>query len=318
MKNVINSIIEKYTDVYGYLSVNQYVNEHMKNSTHGRFDNYAFLSEYKTIITLCFPYPKKEEEYLGKGYGMFARFSYSNDYHKVIIKKLNSIIEELKTLNIQSHGSVDVSKIDEKYAASLSGLGYFGKHSILIHPKYGSYMFLSTILIDKEIQNDPILLDNDCGDCTKCIDACPSNALDDGFHRELCISHLSQTKMEFNEKEISYFKKYIYGCDICLKACPKNKGIDYHIIEEFEPNGIENVLLEDLLLMSKKEFKNRFGNNTSHWIGVSTMRRNALCIIGNQNLVELIPKIKKSKSVYKDNLWYNKTADKVLKKLERE
>jgi epoxyqueuosine reductase len=188
----------------------------------------------------------------------------------------------------------------------------------MINPKYGSYMFLSTILIDKEITHDVSIHDNKCGDCTLCIDACPSGALDNGFNRDKCISHLSQTKMAFDEEQVSYFKKTIYGCDICLKACPKNKDIDFHVIPEFEPNGIENVWLEDLLLMSKKEFKVKFESNTSHWIGASTMRRNALCIIGNQNLVEYIPKIKKSMSVYKDNLWYNKTADIVLKKLERE
>ena len=318
MKETISKIIKKHTDTFGFLAIEDYISMHKKNSTHGYFDNYAFLNGYKSIITLAFPYPSKEENYLGKGYGMFARFSYSNDYHKVILNKLNQIIEELQVLGIKGYPSVDVSRIDEKYAASLSGIGYFGKHSILINKDYGSYMFIGTILIDRDINEEMRLIGNACGDCKKCIDACPSNALDDGFNRALCISHLSQTKMAFNEKQISYFKKTIYGCDICLKACPKNKGIDTHKILEFEPNGIENVKLEDLLFMSKKEFKQKFGDNTSHWIGVSTMRRNAVCIIGNQNLTELIPKIKKSMDVYKDNLWYNKTADIVLKRLERE
>ncbi len=318
MKKELSRIIEKYTSSFAFLSIERYIDNHQKNSTHGYFDNYAFLNEYKTIITLVFPYPQKEEPYKGKGYGMLARFSYSNDYHKVILEKLNKVIEEMKPYNIKAYPSVDVSRIDEKYAASLSGLGYFGKHSILIHPLYGSYMFIGTILIDKEIEEDYHILKNECGDCTKCIEACPSNALDNGFEREMCISHLSQTKMAFNETQISYFKKTIYGCDICLKACPKNKGIDIHNIPEFEPNGIENIELEEMLFMSKKEFKEKFGGNTSHWIGVSTMRRNAVCIIGNQKLDYLIPKIKKSMSVYKDNLWYNKTANIVLKRLERE
>ncbi|WP_038470757.1 QueG-associated DUF1730 domain-containing protein [Candidatus Izimaplasma bacterium HR1] len=318
MKDKVISILEKQTDTYSFLNVDTYIKNHKENSMHGNFDNYAFLNKFKTIITLAFPYPKKEVKYMGKGYGILARFSYSNDYHKVIASKLDEVISGLNTLGIKGYGSVDVSKIDEKYAASLSGIGYFGKHSILINPQYGSYMFLATILIDKSLNEDYKVVGSECGDCTICIDVCPSNALEDGFNRDKCISHLSQTKMPFNEEQISYFKSMIYGCDICLKACPKNKGIDFHKIEEFEPNGIENIWLEDMLLMSKKEFRKKFGNNTSHWIGASTMRRNALCIIGNQKLVEYIPKIKKSMSVYKDNLWYNKTADIVLKKLERE
>lgn len=318
MKKQIETIIQNYTKTYGFYPVAEYVKMHKKNATPGFFDNYAFFDGYQTIITLLFPYPRQETTYLGKGYGLLARFSYGIDYHKVILTKLETIIKQLNALGIKGYGSVDVSRLDEKYVAYLSGLGYFGKHSILIHPEYGSYMFIGTILIDKDIHNQSTILENECGDCRKCIDACPSNALDHGFNRELCISHLSQTKMEFDENQVSYFKKTIYGCDICLKACPKNHGIDVHQFPEFEPNGIENVDLEKMLLMTKKEFQDIFGNNTSHWIGVGTMRRNALCLIGNQNLVDFIPKIKKSMSVYKDNLWYNKTADIVLKRLERE
>ncbi len=317
MKSEIVNIINKYTDIVGFVSTSTYQEERSKIKMHDHFTDYAFLSDYKTIITLGFPYPKEEVKWQGKGYGIFARFSYSNDYHVVIGKILDKIVQELKFIGINGYGSVDVSKVDEKFAAKLSGIGYFGKNSIIINPQYGNYMFLATILIDNEVDSGNIL-EMDCGDCRLCIDACPSNALEYGIDKTKCISYLSQTKIPLNETEISYFKTVIYGCDICLKVCPKNKDIDIHKYTEFEPDGIENVKLEEVLLLSNKGFKEKFGYNTSHWIGASTFKRNALCLIANQKLTNLTPKIRKSMDVYHDNLWYNKTAELVLKVLERE
>jgi len=317
MKKELTKILEKYTEVYGIISTTHYIENRKVLNMHDRRDDYAFLDDYKSIITLGFPYPKEEAKWKGKGYGLLARFAYGMDYHKVIAKILDEIVVELNSIGIKALGRVDVDLVDEKFTAKLSGVGYYGKNSLIINPIYGNYMLLSTILVDVDI-HEPNILDLDCGDCNLCVDACPSNALENGINKTKCISYISQEKGALNELEISYFKTMIYGCDICLKVCPKNKDIDLHNIAEFEPDGFENVPLQELLLMSNKAFKGKFGHNTSHWIGASTMRRNALCIIGNQKLVNLVPEIKKSMSVYHDNLWYNKTADIVLKMLERE
>jgi epoxyqueuosine reductase len=313
MKAKINKIISTYTEAFRFLSVNQYQRAHQALFQ----GEYAFLMPYKTIIVLGFPYPKEEVKWLGKGYGLLARFSYSNDYHTVIMNMIKEIEKKLQNLGLKVEGRVDVNHINEKFAASLSGLGYYGKNHIIIHPTMGNYVYLATLLIDFEIPSDsPLSLD--CGSCTKCIDACPSSALSDGFHQDRCISHLSQTKKTFDLEELSYFKTMIYGCDICLKVCPKNDSIDIHKHPLFEPNGIENVDLKELLNMSNKDFQMKFGQNTSHWIGAATMKRNALALIMNQKCTDLIPDIRKSMDVYKDNLWYNKTAEIVIKELERE
>lgn len=316
MKEQLSNIIESFTDVYGFVSCESYKTKRMNLNKDDYFSDYSFLDEYKTIITLGFPYPSSEVKWKGKGYGTLARFSYSTDYHIVIQNMLDNIIIQFNSIGIQGKGSVDIGRVDEKYAASLSGIGYFGKNSILINKKYGSYMFLATILIDKEIKEDSALLD-DCGTCDLCIKACPTNALDNGFIRDKCISNLSQTKKAFSIDEIKLFKTVIYGCDICIKACPKNKGIDTHKYSSFEPSGIENVELLTLLKMNDNEFKSHFGNNASHWIGAAQMKRNALCLIANQKLVNFIPQIRESITEYKNNLWYSKTAFKVLEMLEK-
>lgn len=317
MKKAVSQILDKYTEAYGFVSTNHYIEKRNELNLHDRRSDYAFLDGYKSIITLGFPYPTEEAKWRGKGYGLLARFAYGLDYHKVIANILDEIIVELNHIGIKGLGRVDVDKVDEKFTAKLSGVGYYGKNSLMINANYGSYMLLATILIDVDI-HEPSISDLDCGDCNLCVDACPSNALENGIDKTKCISYISQEKGALTKTEIGYFKTMIYGCDICLKVCPKNKDIDLHKIPEFEPDGFENIPLQELLLMSNKAFKAKFGHNTSHWIGASTMRRNALCIIGNQRLTNLVPEIKKSMSVYHDNLWYNKTADIVLKMLERE
>lgn len=315
MKDIISSILSKYVEVYGFVSTNEYLE---KRKSLGIKDSFKFLGnleKYKTIITLGISYPSEDFKYKGLGYGILSRYSYNLDYHIIFNRILENISKELKKVGINSHASVDISDIDERYASYLSNMGFLGKNQFLINKKYGSYLYLATILIDTEVTKNEVVLD-ECGDCRICVDACPSNALDNGFDINLCISSITQEKKEFSNKEIGYLKTMVYGCDICQKVCPKNKGINFHDHSEFEPSGIENVNLLDLLEMSNKEYKNKYGTNASSWKGPLVIKRNALCILANQGITNTIPVIKKSMDKYSNVLWYNKTALKVIKILE--
>lgn len=318
MKEKVSSILNKHTDVYGFVRVSEYLE---KRSFYGKKDSFERIPEfdkYKTIIVLGLSYPSKEVDFKGKGYGVLSRYSYNTDYHIVLKNLFVKIKKEFDLLNIKSHFSVDVSDILEKQAAVLAGLGYTGKNQLLINPKYGSFLNLATILVDIELENDYISAVDDCGNCTLCINACPSDALDEGFNRELCLSDISQEKVILDDKEIAYFDKVIYGCDICQKVCPKNAGIDFHLHEEYEPSGIENIDLVGLLNMTNKEFRSIYGNNACSWTGPLVLKRNAICAIGNQGLKSAKEDLLKSIEKYKDVSWYNETAEKVLKMLESE
>jgi len=315
MKKEIEIYLDKHFDVYGYVSVKEYIER--RNEKAGMKLDHSFLDGYKTIVTLGLSHPSEEVKYKGKGYGILSRFSYGLDYHKVVGEKLKMLSNDLDLLGIKSYGSVDVSKLNEKDAAMYSNIGFQGKNQLLINKIYGSYMYLSTLLIDTLIDKNIVAVD-DCGECTLCIDACPSGALDNGFKRELCISHISQEKIPFDISQISHFKKTIYGCDICQKVCPKNKGIDFHLHSNFEPDGNENINIKELLLMSNREFKAKYGNNTSSWVGPLVIKRNAICIVRNQGLKEYLPIIKELSEKHKDVLWYNKTANIIIDEFERE
>lgn len=315
MKNEIENILKKHFDVFGYVSVNEYVER--RDLKAGMKLDHSFLDGYNTIITLGLSHPSKEVKYMGKGYGLLSRFAYGLDYHQVVRQKLKSATEKLEILGIKSYGSVDVSKLNEKDAAMYSEIGFIGKNQLLINKQYGSYIYLATLLINKDIEKQVSVLD-DCGECNICINACPSNALNDGFNRDLCISHISQEKIAFDINQISHFKKTIYGCDICQKVCPKNKGIDFHKNDPFEPLGIENINIKELLTMTNKQYKLKYGNNTSSWVGPLVIKRNAICILRNQGLKEYLPIIKELSEKHKDVLWYNKTANIIIDEFERE
>lgn len=316
MKELIENILNKYVEVHGFVSTHEYLEKRRSLGIKDPFKFLGNLDKYKTIITLGISYPSEEVKYKGKGYGILSRYSYNLDYHTVFSVILESITKELINAGIKCHGSVDISDIDERYASFLAKMGFLGKNQFLINRKYGSYMYLATILIDHDISKNNIVLD-DCGDCTICIDACPSNALDNGFSPELCISSITQEKKELSNTEISYLKTMVYGCDICQKVCPKNKGVNFKIHPEFEPSEIENINLVKLLEMSNKEYNDIYRDNASSWKGALVIKRNALCLLSNQGIVSAIPVIKKSMNKYSNVLWYNKTALKVINILER-
>lgn len=317
MKKIIYDILAKHVELYGHVSSNKYIVERKKIHKNDIFSKNDIDTKYKTILTLAIPYPSKEVKWKGKGYGVLSRYSYGVDYHIVFREILKNIEIELNQHDISTKSSVDISNIDERFACFLSGMGYLGKNQFLINKTYGSYIYLATILIDQEIPDEVHEYD-DCKDCNLCVTSCPSNALEKGFDQSLCISNISQEKRELNLNEIKYFKTMIYGCDICQKVCPKNHLVDVHNYKDFEPSGVENVPLGEILKMSNREYKRRYGTNASSWKGATIIKRNALCLIANQNLVEFKDEIIKSMNDFKDVLWYNKTAEKIIKLLDRE
>lgn len=267
--------------------------------------------EYPTIVVLGLAYPKHILNHK-KTHLVSSFYTFGMDYHKVIQSRINEV---MKNLPYNYLSRVDNHPYNERLAATLAGIGYFGKNQLLINSKFGSYIFLGLVFIDVKIDEEYTLkITDDCGSCRKCIEACPTNALtDNGYNINKCISYYNQTKKVLTDNEID--KNYLlFGCDICQLVCPKNIDKGKLIHPEFELSGKELVSIVDLFTKSNKEFSKLYDNMAYLWKGKTILMRNALTILLKQNNSKYNDLIKASIDKY-DMPWYREVAKKILQKL---
>ena len=177
----------------------------------------------KSVVLFLFNY-KQENKQL-PGAPKIAQYAWGRDYHKVLKKKLNTILKELEIqYGIEGRAFVDSAPVLERQLAFNAGLGWIGKNSCLLTRK-GSMFFICELFLSVELPLDnPIEMH--CGNCTKCIDACPTNALTEPYvlDSRKCISYLTiEKKEDFDTEEANMLKNHIFGCDICHDVCPWNK-----------------------------------------------------------------------------------------------
>jgi epoxyqueuosine reductase len=269
--------------------------------------------DFPSIIVLGLSYPKRlmksDQE---KAYASF--YTFGQDYHTVM---QNRIHEVMKNFNCQYSANVDNHPYDERLAAEIAGLGFKGKNQLVINSEYGSYLFLGMVFIDVVFQNEVILnIDNGCGDCSICIDACPTKALSEqGYEIEKCISAFNQTKKSFSAEEIKV-NYCLFGCDICQMVCPKNVSIKSKVHPEFQLSGKEGVRFFDLFTSSEKEFRAKYNDMAYLWKGKTILMRNGLTILRRQKNSHYNDLIESSLKTNKAS-WYQETAKIVLQDLKK-
>lgn len=190
--------------------------------------------EAKTVISVLFPYYLGEEYYKNSN---VSRYAVSADYHIItggIMEKITSALKEKYPENTFEY-FIDNSPIPEVRAAVNAGLGVFGKNSLFINKKYGSWVFLGEIVTDRFFK--PAKAEkNLCAECNECIKKCPAEAIgENGIEKEKCLSFLSQKKGELSEDVIKKMTETgcAWGCDVCQKVCPMNKNAALTPIEAF-------------------------------------------------------------------------------------
>lgn len=263
------------------------------------------LPEAKSIMTFgvnFFSGPKKIES--KKGYGRIARYAWGKDYHEVIKKRLEEFIKTLKEnigSDLKTKILVDSSPFLERAFAQKGGLGFFGKNSLIISHQYGSYIFLSEILTDLEIEPDHLKVDKikDCGKCFQCIERCPTQALqkEKMVDTRRCISYWTienrgDIPLEIRPK----IGDWIFGCDICQEVCPYLGVAKETRWKEFLPEsgiGSHLSLLELLLVKSNEEFKEKFEGTNLLRAKRSGLIRNGCVVCVNQKFSEAIPLLEK-------------------------
>ncbi len=192
----------------------------------------------------------------------FSKYAQGKDYHIVVKQKLNELLNHIEAElnhNINGITCVDSSPIMEKQWAQRGGIGWQGKHTIVINEDYGSWMFLGELLLDIHLEYDEPFITDLCGSCTACIDACPTNALSEyQLDATKCISYLTvEYKGEFNFAQKRKLNGWIYGCDICQQVCPWNKKRQKYTSEKsFKPiHAIREYSFTDWLKIDNNSFK---------------------------------------------------------------
>lgn len=239
--------------------------------------------------------------------GKLSRSSWGIDYHKVLKEKIELLINEIKReVDFDYKYFVDTGPLIDRELARKAGIGYYGKNCSIINDEYGSFIFLGYILTDLELEFSEEV-SNKCGDCDLCLRACPTGALEGeySFNPKKCISYLTQTKDNIPIELRGKMGIKIYGCDTCQLVCPQNKGIKKANHKEFIPKTTKGYMdLNELLYISNKEFKKKYGEMAGSWRGKNILKRNAIIALGNMkkeaNIEILIPMLRDSNPMIRE------------------
>ncbi len=262
-----------------------------------RTEPIRLLNSAESIIAIALAYPSKMEGApvgkKGSRRGIFARASWGIDYHVAVRERLQLIEEWLKERvpNVQIKSMVDTGELVDRAVAERAGIGWSGKNCSIITPEFGSYVYLGEMITNIPFVPDTPI-ENECGDCTLCLDVCPTGALVEAgrLNAQRCVAFLTQTKDFIPDEYRTEIGNRIYGCDTCQTVCPKNKGKTNWIHNEFRPDPeLAKPLLQPLLNISNKEFKAKFGSMSGSWRGKKPIQRNAIIALAHFKEQSAIP-----------------------------
>ena len=252
--------------------------KYMENNFEKRTDPARLLEGTQSVISVILNY-YTDKLPRDKTTPKISKYALGKDYHIVIKRKLNSLLkyisEEITPVN--GRAFVDSAPILERAWAARAGLGWIGKNSNLISEKYGSFVFIGTILVDCRLEYDKPVNDN-CGDCNKCMSACPTKAITAPgiIDATRCISYMTvEYKNALPEKYRYKFHNYIFGCDICQDICPWNKNAVNNSVPDFVPlPGLMDMTIKDWEDMDESSFNDITKDSAINRTGLSLLKRN--------------------------------------------
>lgn len=257
------------------------------------------FAEAKSVISLVTNYYSNGEEPAPQpGLGRVARYARGKDYHKVIAKRLEEFqarLERAAGIPIRSRACVDAAPVLERALAKRAGLGFFGKSTNLILPQMGSYFFLSELFVDIDLPAHSHDVAVNCGTCTRCLDACPTNAFANPFvlDSNKCISFQTiENRASIPLSLRARMGDWIFGCDVCQEVCPFNRFSRTTEWRELQPNsgsGAALELIDILQIDDDEEFRRRFEGTALMRAKRRGLVRNAAIVAANTGSKELLP-----------------------------
>lgn len=239
---------------------------YMENHFDKRLDPRLLVDDAKSVISLSLNY-YPEEQQIDPFSPKISKYAYGADYHQVIKGKLTELLEFIRETigEVSGRAFVDSAPVLDRAWAKRSGIGWIGKNSNLISKKNGSFFFLAELIIDLDLKYDMPFETDHCGTCTKCIDACPTEAILSPYviDANKCISYLTiELKDEIPAQFDDKMDNWMFGCDICQDVCPWNRFSVPHTEPQFKPN--ENLMAmkkDDWLDITEDVFQSIFKNS---------------------------------------------------------
>ena len=259
----------------------------LKNNYHGkmsylenhfdlRVDPRKLVPNAKSVITLLLNYYPNESQNINSP--KIAKYAWGMDYHDVIKEKLKALFAYINQHigQIDGRGFVDSAPVLERTWANKSGLGWIGKNGNLINKQTGSFFFIATLICDLELEPDPTFKTDHCGTCTRCIDACPTDAIIDNkkIDASKCISYLT---IELKDQLIpdafeGKMDNWLFGCDVCQDVCPWNRFSKPHTEQAFTAHKeILNLSSQEWEALEESTFNTLFKHSPlkrSKWKGL--------------------------------------------------
>jgi epoxyqueuosine reductase len=258
----------------------------MERDPEQRADPRLLFPQARSVVVVALNYYTPHEHTPGAATGKISRYAWGDDYHEVVGEKLRSLLAWIREQWPEAEGKpcVDIQPVMDKAWGVRAGLGWIGKHSNLITREYGSWVFLGELLTNLELEYDTERVEDHCGTCTLCLEACPTNAIIEPYvvDSNKCISYATiELRAELIPEEVSQrMDGWLYGCDVCQDVCPWNRFEQPTEETRFEPRaGTTTVDLSEILALKPLEYSERFRRSPVKRAKLAGLQRNARTLL---------------------------------------
>jgi epoxyqueuosine reductase len=281
----------------GFAGTMDYLHRHGEARRHPS----SILPDVRSVIMVGMNYRPANEEMLSrKRHGRISCYARGADYHDVLRERLNRLLDWLRQErpDCLGRGVVDTAPLLERDFARRAGLGWFGKNTMLLHKRMGSYFFIGALLVNLELACDAPHGASHCGTCTACLDACPTDAFvaPGVLDARLCISYLTiEHRGDIAEELRPGLGDWLFGCDVCQQVCPWNRKAPAGAEPALQGRAeLEQLDLLEVLGLSEAAFRRRFRGTALMRTKRSGLLRNAALVLGNTGDASALPALRRA------------------------